>query len=91
MNTGKISTRTHTARVEHVWRTAIDAATVRRVAAQGADALHAATVALWESESLIGHGVRDTHTVVWTRNASPATALRRVSWSVLATSLARAA
>lgn len=91
MNAAKISARTHTARVEHVWRTAIDAATARRVATQGGTALQAATAALWEAQDLGAHGVTDTHTVVWMRNASPVAALRRVSWSVLATSLARAA
>ena len=83
----KISAKTHTARVQHVWANAMSPAVRRRIALQGADALRAATVALWEAESFTGQGVTDTRTVVWTRNASPVSALKGVSWSVLASAL----
>lgn len=84
---GKISATMHTARVKHVWTNAMTPDMRRRIARQGADALKAATLELWESDSFTGHGVTDPHTVVWTRNASPAPALKGVSWSVLATAL----
>lgn len=84
---GKISATTHTARVKHVWTTAVNPATRQKIARQGAEALRAATVAMWEAEGFTGQGVTDTHTVVWTRNASPVPALKGVSWSVLASAL----
>ena len=83
----KISAKTHTARVQHVWANAVTPAVRQKIARQGAEALRAATVALWESEGFTGQGVTDAHTVVWTRNASPVQALKGVSWSVLATAL----
>ena len=83
----KISAKTHTARVAHVWTSAMTPAVRQRIARQGADALRTATVALWEAESFAGQGVTDAHTLVWTRNASPVAALKGVSWSVLATAL----